>query len=209
MIGRTILGIALAVSVSTSSYALVGQVVAVADGDTLTVLSETGKTQRVRLASIDAPEKAMEYGKEARDTMVQLALGKLVSVTEDGYDAYGRLIGIVSHGNVSLNEKMVKLGMAWVFCDKPETPQRCKYLNERDWHFEKLQEEARRMRAGLWAQEMPIPPWDYRKGRKEIDLTTATCQSMMTCEQAKEALAAGNKKIDGDGDGVPCELLCK
>lgn len=36
---------------------------------------------------------------------------------------------------------------------------------------------------------------------------SATC-SMLTCEQAYACLAAGNSRLDGDGDGVPCESIC-
>ncbi len=35
----------------------------------------------------------------------------------------------------------------------------------------------------------------------------ASC-SALTCEQAYACLAAGNSRLDGDGDGVPCESIC-
>lgn len=35
-----------------------------------------------------------------------------------------------------------------------------------------------------------------------------TCDQL-TCAQAYACLAAGNKKLDGDGDGRPCESVCK
>ncbi|HLY28796.1 MAG TPA: excalibur calcium-binding domain-containing protein [Aggregatilineales bacterium] len=34
-----------------------------------------------------------------------------------------------------------------------------------------------------------------------------TC-SQLTCEQAKACLAAGNKSLDGNGDGIPCNSKC-
>lgn len=36
---------------------------------------------------------------------------------------------------------------------------------------------------------------------------SATC-SMLTCEQAYACLAAGNTRLDGDSDGIPCESIC-
>ena len=36
---------------------------------------------------------------------------------------------------------------------------------------------------------------------------SATC-SQLTCDQAYACLAAGNSRLDGDGDGVPCESIC-
>ena len=35
-----------------------------------------------------------------------------------------------------------------------------------------------------------------------------TCGQMANCEQAKQALRCGNKKLDRDKDGVPCESIC-
>lgn len=36
----------------------------------------------------------------------------------------------------------------------------------------------------------------------------ATC-SQLTCEQAYACLAAGNTRLDGDGDGIPCASVCR
>jgi hypothetical protein len=36
----------------------------------------------------------------------------------------------------------------------------------------------------------------------------ATCGDLVTCEQARACLAAGNSSLDRDKDGVPCESLC-
>lgn len=35
-----------------------------------------------------------------------------------------------------------------------------------------------------------------------------TCGQMVSCEQAKQALKCGNKRLDRDKDGVPCESIC-
>jgi uncharacterized protein YgiM (DUF1202 family) len=35
-----------------------------------------------------------------------------------------------------------------------------------------------------------------------------TCSQMTSCEQARACLAEGNGRLDGDGDGTPCESLC-
>ena len=36
----------------------------------------------------------------------------------------------------------------------------------------------------------------------------STCGQMANCEQAKQALKCGNKRLDRDKDGVPCESIC-
>jgi hypothetical protein len=38
--------------------------------------------------------------------------------------------------------------------------------------------------------------------------TTATCGQLTTCEQAYACLAAGIRRLDNDGDGIPCESIC-
>ncbi|MCI5134535.1 MAG: cold-shock protein [Candidatus Electrothrix sp. AW2] len=35
-----------------------------------------------------------------------------------------------------------------------------------------------------------------------------TCKEIKSCEEAKKELAAGNKRLDRDNDGIPCENLC-
>jgi len=44
---------------------LQGNVVKVADGDTVTIVDERGDKHRIRLGGIDAPEKDQPYGSES------------------------------------------------------------------------------------------------------------------------------------------------
>jgi len=46
------------------------------------------------------------------------------------------------------------------------------------WHFKrynkseelaKIESEAKEVKKGLWAQESPVAPWDYRKENKAPD----------------------------------------
>jgi endonuclease YncB( thermonuclease family) len=36
-----------------------------------------------------------------------------------------------------------------------------------------------------------------------------SCSTFRSCEEAMRSLRAGNTRIDGDGDGIPCESLCR
>lgn len=36
-----------------------------------------------------------------------------------------------------------------------------------------------------------------------------TCKDFSTCKEAMKAFKAGNTRLDGDKDGIPCESLCK
>ena len=56
-------------------YTLTGKVVAIADGDTLTVLDESKTQHKIRLAGIDAPEKGQAFGTKARRSLATRCSG--------------------------------------------------------------------------------------------------------------------------------------
>lgn len=55
---------------------VISRVVAIADGDTLTVLTTAQQQVRIRLAEIDTPESAQPYGTHARQELSELTFGK-------------------------------------------------------------------------------------------------------------------------------------
>jgi Micrococcal nuclease (thermonuclease) homologs len=52
---------------------LIGRVVAIADGDTLTILDATNTQHKIRLAGIDSPEKAQPFGQVCKQSLSDLA----------------------------------------------------------------------------------------------------------------------------------------
>lgn len=52
-----------------------------------------------------------------------------------------------------------------------------------------------------------FPPVSVPQGSGSCPSTSATC-GQLTCEQAYACLAAGNGRLDRDGDGIPCESVC-
>ena len=55
---KLMLAVLMTVSIGASAETLTGTVVGVADGDTITVLDANREQRKIRLAGIDAPEKA-------------------------------------------------------------------------------------------------------------------------------------------------------
>ena len=129
-----------------------GNVVAVTDGDTISVL-HSGKAERIRLNGIDCPEKAQPYGHKAKEAASALVFGKGVTVQTYGQDKYGRTIGeVILPDGQNVNQELVRAGMCWWYR---------KYAPG-DATLERLETEAREAKRGLWADSHPIPPWEWR-----------------------------------------------
>jgi micrococcal nuclease len=134
---------------------LQGKVVAIADGDTLTLLVDR-EQHRVRLYGIDAPEKKQAFGDRSKQVLAACAFGQQATVKTHGHDRYQRVIGEVFVAGRSCNLAQVELGMAWWYR---------KYAAA-DRVIAAAEVDARRDRRGLWRDPAPVPPWDFRRARK-------------------------------------------
>lgn len=132
-------------------YTIAGNVTSVTDGDTV-VLSAPDGERKIRLNGIDCPEHDQAYGEAAKAYAASLVLKKKVDVIITGRDRYGRYIGDVSAGGVSVNASLVEAGYAWHYK---------KYST--DDGLASLERAARSARRGLWQDENPVAPWDFRK----------------------------------------------
>jgi len=181
------------------------KVIAVMDGDTVLALRGSQKV-KIRLANIDAPEKAQDFGKESR----QALLKKQVRVNSRAMDDYGRVVAELSVDGRSVNEDQVRSGMAWNYS----------YFHS-DKNFIALQSEAQGAMRGLWVQSSPTPPWEWRKTHAAMSPLQAVaahgyacgskrrCAQMRSCDEAHFYLTrCGVKSLDKNGDGAPCESLC-
>ena len=202
---------------------LTGKVVAVHDGDTMTLLVSDGasyKQVKVRLAEIDAPELRQSYGDKAKQALSDLAYYQQARVVVQDTDRYGRTVGRVYVDSLDINAALVKRGAAWVYRQY-----------SRDPGLLVLEQQAKAAKRGLWAlpPAQQIPPWDWRHGgsakaptapASNAPAATASggfscagkrrCREMTSCEEARFYLArCGLTTIDGDRDGQPCEALCR
>jgi endonuclease YncB( thermonuclease family) len=136
-----------------------GRVIRVHDGDTFTMLADEGREIKVRLYGVDAPELQQAYGPESGRSLRGLINGRTIQVESRGHDQYGRLLGLISWpGGRSLTYQLVAAGEVWVYdtyCDIEQ----CGWLR-------KAQQEARAAGRGLWADESPIAPWEFRRGKR-------------------------------------------
>jgi len=139
------------------SLAWQGKVVGVSDGGTLTVMHE-GRGEKIRLYGIDCPENHQDFGTKAKKFTSSMAYEKLVAVESVTQDRYGRSVALVKVTGQSLNEELLKAGLAWVYiryCDKPLCNAWLKY-----------EEQALQKKSGIWSLPNPIPPWEFRRAKK-------------------------------------------
>lgn len=137
---------------SPSTYT--GKVIDVSDGDTITVLTQSDEKVKVRLAGVDCPESLQIHGGNAKQFLKTLVEGKRVRIVPETVDQYGRTVGMVLVNGANINEQIVSNGHGWVFrkyCTED-------YCNE----WLKLEDKARKAKAGLWQDTNPTPPWEWR-----------------------------------------------
>lgn len=155
---NTLSGIVTFLLLTTSVYGWPAHVIAVTDGDTLIVAPTTeGGLVRIRLHGIDAPERRQDYGEEAKNFVGETVLSALVEIDDLGIDRYGRIVAVVTlQDGETLQATLLRAGLAWVWS---------RYCRDcADW--ESLQAESRAAGRGLWQDPAPVPPWDWRRGKR-------------------------------------------
>lgn len=206
-------GLALALVAASPHTVFSARVSKVVDGDTIRVQVGRGDPLKVRLIEIDAPEPNQPYGREARQALAGLVGGREVRLETHGTDGYGRLLARVFADEIDVNAELIRRGAAWVYRRYSEDPS-----------LLSLERDAREQRRGLWALPSAerIPPWQFRHPDASTESVAPPskaaafrcgekklCREMESCAEARFHLAqCGLSRLDGDGDGVPCEALC-
>ncbi len=130
-----------------------GLVVAISDGDTLTVLDDGKQQHRVRLHGIDAPERGQPFGTRARQQLAALASQRTVAVVPIGPpDRYGRTVARVTVDDRDIGTQLLDSGLAWHWTQY-----------DRSAAYAQAQRDAQAAHRGLWSDPHPIPPWQWRK----------------------------------------------
>ena len=154
-INRLFAPLLLLFTLSAQAETLEGKVIKIADGDTLTLLTPSNQQVKIRLAGIDTPEKKQPFGNKAKQALSNLAFQKQALVEIAAKDRYGRTIGVVFVDGLNVNAELVKQGMAWVYR---------KYTDDERLYV--LESEAKQAKRGLWLDKNPIPPWEWRRGKR-------------------------------------------
>ncbi|MCL1979886.1 MAG: thermonuclease family protein [Proteobacteria bacterium] len=134
-----------------------GVVTRVLDGDSLRIKRQN-QLVTIRLYGIDSPEYGQACWREARDGARELLLGKQVRVESMALDQYGRTVALVDFRGQLVNAEMVGRGLAWVYRRYCTAQPLCNRLDA-------LEEVAKASRRGIWREQRPTPPWQWRHGR--------------------------------------------
>ena len=215
---------------ATTSADLV-EVTKVIDGDTIMVKLRE-KEEAVRLIGIDTPEtkdprKPVQcFGEEAAKRTKELVQGKRVKleadVSQNDRDKYNRLLRYVylENGNL-INKLLIQEGFGFEYTY--QIPY--KFQTE----FKMAQKEAESKKTGMWAEGVCITPTPTKtetnrqvQGMETTVVPTQvsnsgfvcdcskSCTKISSCEEAYFQLNnCGCTVRDNDGDGVPCESLCR
>ena len=117
----------------SSLFALDGKVVKVADGDTITILTDSKEQVKIRLFGIDAPERQQAFGQKSKDFWQSLLLVKEWKLKKS-----------------DINEQMVLNGYAWAYKQYSKD-----YIQQ-----ERI---AKAKKLGFWQEPNPIEPSIFRK----------------------------------------------
>ena len=131
------------------------RVLAVNDGDTVTLSCQEAGLRRVRVRvwGIDAPEIGQRpWGELAQQRLRELASDRVTLQPVDK-DDYGRLVGRLHRGNEDLGLTLVREGYARVYRRFNESPV-----------YRQAEREARSQRRGVWSRPGDQQtPWRWRR----------------------------------------------
>jgi micrococcal nuclease len=146
----------LSLALALPCFGFQAEVVGISDGDTIRVLA-SGKEIKIRLASIDCPERKQPFGKKAKRFARDIVAGKIVEIEPVTKDRYGRTVAWVIADGKNVNKELVRAGLAWWYR---------KYAPN-DAELEQLEKEAREAGRGLWVEPNQMPPWEWRRAKRE------------------------------------------
>jgi micrococcal nuclease len=108
------------------------------------------------------PEKGQAFGQRAKQAMSELVFGRDVGLRPHSIDRYGRLVARVLVDNQDAGLELLKQGFCWVYE---------KYVAQASAEiqaaYRSAQSAAQSEKTGLWQDPNPVPPWEWRKEKRE------------------------------------------
>ena len=134
------------------------KVVEVESGNTL-IVSSSNRFLRIRLKAIAPPEGNQPFSEAAREHLKALVIDRVVSV-EYTYIAEGYVQARVILDGIDIGSQMLRDGVAWYDRDGDHG------LKETHRNlYAQCEQAARDEKRGLWQDQSPVAPWDYRRAQ--------------------------------------------
>ena len=122
----------------------------ISDGDTVVTIEDA----RIRLWGIDTPERDQRYGSDATEALTVMLHNQHLFLETKDVDRYGRTVGVIyTADGDEINLEMVCDGNAWWY----------ERYARRATEYKQCQEDAQKNKRGLWAEDDPVAPWDWRR----------------------------------------------
>lgn len=144
----------LFVNITFSQTTLTAKVIGIKDGDTVVVLDSLNNQITLRLAEVDCPEKNQPFGTKAKQFTSNQVYLKTIKYVVTDTDRYGRSIAMIYYDsdNKYLSAEIIKAGMGWHYK---------RYSTSKE--LATFQEKAKQNKIGLWIDNNPIEPSEFRK----------------------------------------------
>jgi micrococcal nuclease len=151
-----LLALPLSFSTQSSASSLQGKVIAVLDGERVTVLSVNQPLQ-VKLMGMAAPTGKQAFADEARQHLSDLAAGKYVVVSYTSFSHDGYVMGRVVVNSMDVGQQMIRDGVAWF------QPSEVGTLSDMEKQaYAGCEQAARSEGRGLWQDPAAQAPWQFR-----------------------------------------------
>jgi micrococcal nuclease len=147
-----------------SAETLVGRVLSLHDGDTITVQFESqSKKEKVRLLGVDTPE--VDFNGKSQGEVAEMARSYLksllpvnstiqVELPKNGLDSNGRYLGKILYNGVDINLEMLKAGMGAVYFIYP-------YDKKTVIEYASASETAALNGLGIFSDKFKSEPFGY------------------------------------------------
>ena len=158
---RVLLSVSILLLLASAAHAatLQAKVTEVQSGNTI-IVSNINRPLKVRLKGIAPPEAGQPFSDAAREHLRSLVMDKAVFVEYSDFSD-GYLQAKVSLNQIDISSQMLRDGVAWYDRSSDYA------LNEADRRlYAQCEEAARTEKRGLWSDQQPISPWEFRRARE-------------------------------------------
>ena len=183
------------VTAVTHAAVFEARVASVEAGDRIVIETQDGRRE-LRIAGIDAPDEGQEYADRYRRELGRIVRNAhvLVQTPGDEYDAVGQVA--VKRTDAGLHQ--LEKGCAWVLKDDlTRLPD--------GWVAAYLEAERKAFSAplGLWKSERPVPPWTWRKMKRD----EANKAAFEEAQDQEESLSSATHKVMDGFDSLKTAVL--